>query len=97
MCFILKSEYTLKCLYGCLSVSTWVFFLRQSIFRPQERIILGKWGQFGHCYFKGLFEEGKEIPTLIQVEPYFSSSDLETTVPVCDVIAETFQHITMAV
>lgn len=39
----------------------------------------------------------KTARTLIQVGPYFSSFDLQTTIPICTVITKTAQHITIAV
>lgn len=53
------------CMFICSvpMVSFFFFFLWQSMFRWQKRIFWGKWGQFGHHYFKGLFEDCRNINT----------------------------------
>lgn len=50
---------TLKSLYGCLSVLVPAKFFVTIHFWTTSEDILGKWGHFGHCYFKGVFEDCK--------------------------------------
>lgn len=46
-----------------IKIPVWVLASSGStlIFDNPREDILGKWGQFGHCLFKGLFEDSKKL------------------------------------
>lgn len=71
------------------------FFSRDNLFLDSKR---GYFGESGDSLVIATSKDClKTARTLIQVGPYFSSFDLQTTIPICSVITKTFQHITISV
>lgn len=90
MCFCLNSLYVyLFCFYG------------EFFFFYDNLCLDGKRGYFGESGGSLVITTSKDClktaRTLIQVGPYFSKCDLQTTTPVCSVITKTFQHIAVSV